>query len=162
MRTKVLSAALGVVIAVTPFAPLSAACGSRDESAAFHVRALQTELMVAALSCRGVGYDQRYAQFVQKFGPSLGTHGKALQTYFKKRYGGQGTTQLDRYVTSIANAASHRSMVDGGFCQGAAGLFDSVLRLERKDLASFSATLPFTDGPATQLACAGSSVTAKR
>lgn len=162
MRRKVLSATLGLAIVITSTAPVAASCGSREESAAFHVRALQTELMVAALSCRGVGYDQRYAQFVQKFGPTLGTHSKALQAYFKKRYGGQGTKQLDRYVTSIANDASHRSMVEGAFCQSAAGLFDSTMKVERKDLGTYAASLPFANGPSTQLACAGSSASVKR
>lgn len=111
------------------------------EQAALDVRYLQTELMVAALSCGRPEFHQHYNVFVAKFGNSLKQHGTHLKSYFTRQYGNQATVQMDRYVTRLANEASLRSMQQASFCQDSVALFQRVTALEPTALDSFSATV---------------------
>jgi hypothetical protein len=111
------------------------------EQAALDVRYLQTELMVAALSCGRADFHQHYNVFVAKFGKSLKSHANVMKTYFSREYGAQGTTQLDRYVTRLANEASLRSMQQAAFCQDSSYLFERVTALDPASLDGFSATI---------------------
>lgn len=130
---------------------LAAVCGSSHlalaqaanarEQAALDVRYLQTELMVAALSCGRPEYHQHYNVFVSKFGNSLKQHGTMLKSYFTREYGKQGITQMDRYVTRLANEASLRSMQQPTFCQDSATLFQRANALEPASLVGFSASI---------------------
>ena len=111
------------------------------EQAALDVRYLQTELMVAALSCGRPEFHQHYNVFVTKFGNSLKQHGTILKSYFTRQYGSQGNNQMDRYVTRLANEASLRSMQQASFCQDSIALFQRVAELEPTSLDSFSAAV---------------------
>lgn len=111
------------------------------EQQALDVRYLQTELMVAALSCGRPEFHQHYNVFVTRFGNSLKRHGTALQTYFRRQYGAQGTKQMDIYVTRLANEASLRSMQQAAFCTDSVILFDRVTKLEPALLEGFSASV---------------------
>jgi hypothetical protein len=111
------------------------------EQAALDVRYLQTELMVAALSCGRPEFHKHYNTFVTKFAPALKRHGAALKTYFSRQYGSQGTKQMDTYVTRLANEASLRSMQQPSFCTDSVILFDRVTKLESASLDGFSAAV---------------------
>ncbi len=78
-------------------------CASAAEKTAFDTRVLQSELMVAALSC---GENARYNSFVQKFESELVANGNALRGYFARNYGKSGEDVLDRFITRIANNAA--------------------------------------------------------
>jgi hypothetical protein len=85
------------------------------------VRRLQTNLMVAALSCHA---RSDYNEFITMHRPSLQSYGKTIQAEFRRRYGHESSKQLNRFVTRLANEASARSNADrDGFCAEAAGLF---------------------------------------
>lgn len=111
------------------------------EQAALDVRYLQTELMVAALSCGRPDFHQHYNAFVTKFGGSLKRHANVMKSYFSREYGAQGTVQLDRYVTRLANEASLRSMQQAAFCQDSVHLFERVTAIDPASLDGFSAAI---------------------
>lgn len=74
---------------------------------AMQVRMLQTELMVAALSCEAKG---QYNTFVQKFSGQLAENGRQLRSHFAKTYGPKAGRRLDAFVTNLANTASSISI----------------------------------------------------
>lgn len=116
-----------VVPATSAQAAPCAAVGTQDLSQgdlSIEVRRLQTNLMVAALSCRA---RSDYNEFITAHRPSLQSYGKAIQAEFRRRYGRDGSKQLNRFVTRLANEASARSNADrDGFCAEAAGLFEKA------------------------------------
>lgn len=113
---SVLAAATSAVGAPGAWAASAAAapkvmCVSNDEAVAFRLRHLQSRLMVAGLSC---GQKDAYNAFATNHKPTLATYGPYLLTYYKRA---GGPTQLNRYVTDLANAvASIRSDDPEAFC----------------------------------------------
>ena len=95
------------------------------EQAAFDVRFLQTEFMVAALSCGRPDYQSFYNTFVTRFGAQLKRHAEELKAHFNREYGKQGDNKLDGFATQLANQASLRNMRQLTFCQ------DTGLVMER-------------------------------
>lgn len=88
------------------------------------VRRLQTNLMVAALSC---GARQDYNTFVLAHRSSLQKYGRIIRTEFRRRYGKVGASKLNKFVTRLANEASARSNADrDGFCAEAAATFQHL------------------------------------
>jgi hypothetical protein len=121
--------------------PSSAQPANAREQAALDVRYLQTELMVAALSCGRTDFHTRYNTFVAKFGSALKRHSNVMKAYFNRQYGSQGTKQLDAYVTRLANEASLRSMQQVSFCQDSSVLFERVTAIDAPSLDGFSAAI---------------------
>jgi hypothetical protein len=123
-----------------------AACPSQAERDAHQVRLLQTELMVAALSCKQGEvrvYDNQYNAFVTKFRGSLQQHAAVMKEEYRRSYGAKHEAVLDRYVTQIANTASERSMHAPNYCSTVGPLFDQVLALKANELPGFSQNLTF-------------------
>ncbi len=110
---------------------------SGEEQTAFHVRKIQTELMVAALSCKHRFYRNQYDNFVLTYQSQLVNYGGVLRRYFARRYGSGSTSRLDKYITAIANQASLRSMTLPEFCSISAELYDAVIRIKGGRLANF-------------------------
>lgn len=105
------------------------------------VRVMQTELMVAALSCRAVpgrDFTGQYNAFVQRHGDKLVSHGRVLQSYFQSRYGEQYRRKLDAFITALANDASRRSMNSATFCDESVQLFQELMTVERNALEAWS------------------------
>jgi len=159
MRIRLLAAAAGMACAFGGAALAQPSCISGTEEGTLQFRLIQTELMVAALSCRGAGYDQRYASFVNRYSSTLNVNGRQLQTYFRKYYGGGATSTMDRYVTAIANDASQRSMTQANFCLEVAKLFDRVMTTEHKDVPALLAAQPIKSIHQPQM-CAGQTIPA--
>ena len=110
-------------------------CAAPDDVQALQVRVLQTELMVAALSCQ---QQDPYNAFVIRFQPTLAVHGKALKSFFKRIYGGSATAQLDDFVTRLANEASLRGMRDlKNFCGQSLELFKTIEAVDDTALETF-------------------------
>lgn len=145
------SRALGLCVAVALSATLAAtdasaqACNASQDQVTLNVRELQSHLMVAALSC---GYQQQYNQFVTKFQGDLAKNGSALTSYFSRQYGGSAKSQLNSYVTRLANDASRVSMGNRrDFCQQASAAFQTLQSTPTGQLAAFTAsTSPFNIG----------------
>lgn len=112
-------------------------CAAPDDVRALQVRVLQTELMVAALSCQ---QQDPYNAFVTRFQPTLAVHGKGLKKFFKRIYGGSATVQLDEFVTRLANEASLRGMKDlRNFCGASLDLFKAIEAVDSASLETFVA-----------------------
>lgn len=115
--------------------------------AAMQMRIVQTELMVAGLSCRGIdrwaqtANTQRYNAFVTTYRPTLmnDTH-RVLAKFFPTEQ------RLNDYLTRLANDSSQRSLRDiVVFCDTAAKIYDDVLSPTPVQLPSYSAALPISE-----------------
>jgi len=120
----------------------AAPCVAPNELAPLQVRMLQTELMVAALTC-----NQRtdYNSFITHFQPQLSSQGKSLQSFFKQKYGAGSAKALNGFVTRIANESSRRGMLKRGqFCHNAADIHTNSKKIAPTDLPAFAQTQQFT------------------
>ena len=119
----------------------SVVCAAKAEAQALEARVVQTELMVAALSCNAAS---RYNAFVQKFRPELAAAYKGLGGFFARIYGGSAAEKhLNDYVTRTANESSQRAIAQiDEFCRKAALSFDLMERTDRKGFASVIHTQP--------------------
>jgi len=116
-------------------------CALPDEQAALDTRVLQTELIVAALSC---GASSQYNGFVQKFESELVTLGAAFRNYFSRIYGPNGEDRMDQTVTRLANIAEVRGMGLGPqYCDYEAQVFATLQEVEPAQLAAFAAENPY-------------------
>ena len=141
----------GMALATMTGATATAAelCNDSRQMAAFHVRQLQTDLMVASLSCRA---ETEYNAFVERFQPVLKVHGKTLKANFNKRFGSSAKAELNDYVTTLANLSSIDSISAGTqYCAQSRAAFEAILALEPGALASFAAEWwnPARDIPST-------------
>lgn len=131
-------------LAVTNIA-LAGTCASPSEKAALDVRVLQSELMVAALTC---GENARYNAFVEKFHPQLVGFGQALKSYFARAFGTSGEYQMDHFVTRLANDATTRrtqfSMPQ--YCSNSVNLFNAVLGVDSGALGDYVTQTAFAGG----------------
>jgi hypothetical protein len=110
------------------------------EQAAFDVRFLQTEFMVATLSCGRPEFERHYNLFVARFGAPLKRHGDVLKAHFAREYGKQGLNKLDSFATKLANEASLRSMQQVTFCQDTGLVMERIAAVEPASLDNFSAS----------------------
>lgn len=107
-------------------------CASENDLAALNARVLQTELMVAALSC---DERQQYNNFIVAYRSMLSERSQALQGMFKRAYGAEGTDRLNSFVTKMANNSSQQVTDRGnGYCAYAGELFKEVLANRPSDL----------------------------
>ncbi len=98
MKFKAGLAVLMASLAVGP-AHAQQRCLQPAERTALHVKVLQSDLMVAALSCRDVpGFDYRgaYNTFMQRHGTGVSRHMATLQGHFRAAYGGQWQNRFDQ------------------------------------------------------------------
>lgn len=125
-------AALAITLAATGSAEAGRmACVSARDEVALNARVLQTELMVAALAC---GEAKRYNAFVTTFRREIAAQGSSLRRLFARAYGSAGKSQLNAFVTRLANDASVRSAAGGGlYCAAAASLMAEALATKPGD-----------------------------
>lgn len=103
-----------------------------------HVRRLQTQLMVGALSCGQQRMQVNYNSFVTKFDRALKANGAALKSYFTRMFGSRGVSEMDSFLTKLSNELSLVSMRHSDFCTRTDGLFDKVLALGSSDIETFA------------------------
>jgi hypothetical protein len=111
-------------------------CKPTPDQASIGIRALQTELMVAGLKCSA----EQWNSFTAKFKSTLKTDAGRLQHLFAKSYGKSGSTEMNSFVTSLANEASQRSngFAEADYCKQEDVLFQKVLALTSLELERFS------------------------
>lgn len=112
------------------------------EVKAFHFRAFQTEMMVAALKCRTAAEGDVYAlynNFVMQHRGLMAENARILQAYFKRTYGPRDTGRMDGLVTRLANEASQRAHDDANYCMTSSGRLREALALDAKGLVNFVA-----------------------
>lgn len=112
-------------------------CLRPDDEAALHSKALQSELMVAALACEETA---RYNAWARKFESELVANGAVLKRVFRQAYGTAGDARLGQFVTALANDAAGRSAVEKTtFCTVTARVFDRVLPMNGPEFRAFVA-----------------------
>jgi hypothetical protein len=125
----------GVSLASAPAALALDTAVSKD-TAAVRVRVLQSDMMVAALSC---DLRNSYNEAIRRFQAELVLHGRNLRSYFNRVHGKRGQNELDRFVTAMANKASSRSIAQGSdYCVAAEHMMVTILALPPNGLAEFS------------------------
>lgn len=126
-----------IVLGLAAAAPLRAAttvahCASAGARDALAARALQTDLMVAALVCNR---RDDYNAFVRRHRPALAAHGGALRAWFLESYGRAGEGEMNRFVTRLANEASGASNRDRAlYCRVTGSLFDGLVSADLRGL----------------------------
>ena len=132
--------AIAVVSLGAPQDAAAVACAEPHEQSALQTRVLQTEFMIAALSCP---IRLEYNQFVERFRGELRVQGKALRGFFTRVHGNASERRLNRFVTRMANEASHRGATYGAtFCADAAARFNAVLAMRPSRLVTYAANQP--------------------
>ena len=117
--------ALFLAIIFIATSALAYPCAKPEEMDAIRVRALQTELMMAGLSCNG---KKHYNRFVKQNRSELKHYAKSLRGYFERNFSGNAETEMDAFITKLANDSSKRSLKNGAksFCSDANTLFKTV------------------------------------
>jgi len=106
-------------------------CAGPSDRDGLSVRALQTKLMVAALTC---GTRDDYNSFVNQYRPQLTEHGTRLRRYFRRIHGKRHKQALNAYITDLANQASSLSIADrAGFCAASRDAFGRLLAAPSQD-----------------------------
>lgn len=145
-RVRLLSGLAMIVMLETVGASTALAankqCARIQDVVALNMRVLQTELMVAALSC---GEKERYNDFVVQHQSELVRGGKNLRGFFTRVHKGKSQKALNNFVTLLANEASERSLYvgRGKYCADTAALFDQVRAVQQKGLNSFVQDIRF-------------------
>jgi uncharacterized protein YccT (UPF0319 family) len=115
-----------------------AGCLSNSEVGALDMRALQSSLMVAALSC-----DQQddYNRFMRLYQQDLTSGGDIITTYFKRQYGSGYKAALNNFITTMANKATTLSMNThpDSYCRHTKQTFATLLSLKKEGVARFAA-----------------------
>ena len=144
MRKHLRLAATVAVLGSFAAGEAAAVCVNESQRAALNMRMLQTELMVAALTC---DRKDSYNAFVRKHEVELVSSGKQLRKFFAATYGGQGQRNLDGFITRLANEASQRSLVDrASYCPTAEKLYSNVLTTALQHVWRVASEQPFSDG----------------
>lgn len=99
----------------------AAVCVQPAEKTAFDIRALQSQLMVVALTC---GQQDAYNTFVTRHQRELATAFRNVAGHFRRTAGAQHQRQLDQYITNLANGQSQVGISRGSFfCREQGDLF---------------------------------------
>lgn len=119
------SCALFLAIIFISTSAMAYPCAKHEEIEAIRIRALQTELMMAGLSCNG---KKHYNRFVKQNRTELKSYAKSLRGYFERNFSGNAETEMDQFITKLANDSSKRSLKNGAksFCSDANTLFKAV------------------------------------
>ena len=127
------SAVAACMFILTAQAAPAPACVKGADETALQTRTVQTDLMVAALSCSA---SSRYNDFVKGNQAALMAAHTQLTSFFTKKRGGQKA--MNAFITKLANDASRRSVGDiARFCQETGWLYDAILSPQRGDLSTF-------------------------
>jgi hypothetical protein len=139
VRSLLLNAAAFVAVGLASSHAMAQPCANAREKAAFDLRALQTHLMVGALSC---GMHDRYNAFVTRFQSDLARAHRNLTGYFNRVHGRTAQRELNQYLTALANAQSQEGIRQGSFFCGRIGpLFDQVMGGDNAELTALSASV---------------------
>jgi hypothetical protein len=135
---RLLSAVTAMTLLAVQPVLASQPCTTLTDQSAFEVQALRSELMVLATGCHD---DNRYNAFIRRYQADLQANERAINAYFKQRYGARAQTEHDRFVTELANAMSRQgSDLGGDFCPRNGLMFDEVLALpSASDLPNYAA-----------------------
>jgi hypothetical protein len=111
-------------------------CKVTPDNASIGIRALQTELMVAGLKCSA----EQWNSFTAQFKATIKMDADRMQHLFSKSYGKSGASQMNSFVTQLANDASQRSngFSEADYCKQEDVVFKKVLALTGQELERFA------------------------
>ena len=133
LKNRIAAALTVASFAIAPARAAAEACVKGPDEVALQVRVIQTDLMVAALSC---GASARYNTFVKANQPVLMAAHTQLSKFFTAKRGGQRA--LNAFITKLANDSSRRSIANiAAFCQETGWLYDALLSPTRGDFVTF-------------------------
>lgn len=120
MKTIIRPLIAGLVAASIAAPAMAQSCMPAAQRAAFDMRALQSQLMVAALSCDKY---TEYGQFMNRNQAELRTTLTTIRTYYRGN-----ATAVDNYITTLANTHSQEGIRQGShFCRDVGALFQEAL-----------------------------------
>ncbi|MCX8134919.1 MAG: hypothetical protein N3D18_13270 [Roseococcus sp.] len=127
----------GVAAALVGPGAAIAACLQPAEKTAFDVRALQSQLMVVALTCQ---QQDDYNNFVRRHMNELNNAQRGVTSYHRRVHGAQHQRQLDLYITNLANSQMQAGIARGSFfCREQAPLFQMAMQANtREELANLA------------------------
>ncbi|WP_051213386.1 hypothetical protein [Rubritepida flocculans] len=127
----------GVAAALIGPGAAIAACLQPAEKTAFDVRALQSQLMVVALTCQ---QQDDYNNFVRRHMNELNNAQRGVTSYHRRVHGAQHQRQLDLYITNLANSQMQAGITRGSFfCREQAPLFQMAMQANtREELANLA------------------------
>jgi hypothetical protein len=111
-------------------------CKVTPDNASIGIRALQTELMVAGLKCSA----EQWNSFTAQFKATIKVDADRMQHLFSKSFGKSGPSQMNAFVTQLANDASQRSngFSEADYCKQEDIVFKKVLALTGQELERFA------------------------
>ncbi|MDA0780942.1 MAG: hypothetical protein PQ612_01580 [Rickettsiales bacterium] len=118
-------------------------CANNNEIEALDFKAIQSSMMVAALSCEK---QKEYNKFMNKYNDKLSKGGNVIKSYFKRIYGDAYESKLSSFVTKIANIATKESMTGApdDYCNDTEQAFKELLSIEDNNLARFTSRKKFS------------------
>ena len=124
-RTVLLAVSLlGGLCLTTTSTWAGSTCAEPQDVTALKTADLQQFLMVAALTCNKIA---AYNGFVTSHQGELQQSDKGLLKYFMVRSARTGDDDYNAYKTSLANAASLKSLHDPAFCSAAEAAYAAAL-----------------------------------
>lgn len=137
--SRSLAAGLAALLLVPSIASAQV-CVQPAEKIGFDIRALQSQLMVAALAC---GQQDDYNAFVRRYQNEVAGAFRSVAAHFRRTAGAQHQRQLDQYITNLANGQSQMSIARGSFfCREQAPLFQAAMTATNSaELAQVAVTL---------------------
>lgn len=136
-RRRLRATVAGVMLAAVAAGSAQAAtCSPSMDRLPFQFRALQSRLMVAALTC---DVRTQYNDFVVRFQSALARNGRALDGTFRRIYGAAAERQLNRFITELANDDSIASIGDRArFCADAQATFVKLAAMREDEVDAFT------------------------
>lgn len=116
--------------------PASSACLMMKEAQAFDYQALQSSMMVGALSCN---QQKEYNAVLKQHHHVFSESGNMMRSYFRRVYGDSSKGELNRFMTRLANRMQKQSMegkVDT-YCAQVAETFHTLLGPKGVNLTRF-------------------------
>ena len=142
MRCFLLSAALLGLLAGSSGIQANAAvqCKASADQSTYEVLALR-QMMVVLATKHCNREDDYNKNFVGRFKASVQANDKAVQSYFRRAYGGSGQTRMDTFTTELVNVLSQQASAQGNdFCGRTGLMVNELLALQSNDeLAAYAA-----------------------
>jgi hypothetical protein len=133
----VVAAGAVLMLLGAPGAFAASTCVTGKDEAALQTRLVQTDLMVAALTCKK---NPQYNAFVTRHQKELMKTHQTLRGFFKKRGGEEA---LNEFFTRLANDSSKRSIANvKAFCENATIMYEGALGAEVSSFTNFAVVQP--------------------
>lgn len=113
-----------------------ASCANKVEAQALDFAAIQSSMMVAALSCN---QQSQYNKFIKKYKKEVSNGGAQVKSYFKRTYGAKYESRLNNFMTTLANKATKNSMITNAdvYCGATSAALDNLLSIEDNQISKF-------------------------